>query len=137
MPTIGELIEKHNELLEYVEAEQAAFDEKIKPYKDAIEAIKVHTGAELMKQVQNIPPWVDTPKANVSIQGVGTAYLQTTLSAKVDNPADFKALCLADWSFADLRCRKDPVREWLIKHNGEKPPGVAVEFITKCNIRRS
>lgn len=125
MATIGELIEKHNEYLTFLEAEEAKFNEETNIYRVAIEVIKQAILSELVAQgVQNFKT------------EHGTAYQSTILSAKVDNPADFKALCLRDWSFADLRVRKESVKLWLDEHNGEKPPGVAVEFITKCNIRR-
>lgn len=127
-PTIGDLIAKHNEIKTYAEAEQTDFDARMKPYRDAMEAINGAILAELQRQgVQNFKT------------DAGTAYQQTTMSVKVDNRADFLQFVTEKdrWDFLDARCLKDPVKEWLDKNDGVVPPGVKVDFFTKCNIRRS
>ena len=138
MTTIAELIAKHNELQDFIDAEEIEFDKRMKPYRDGVEFILGHIQVELLKQIQNPEkPWVDTPRASISVKGVGTAYLTTLMSVKVDNPEDFRKLCMTDWSYADLRCRKEPVKEYLIANNGLQPSGVVVNFVTKCHIRRT
>ena len=126
--TIGELIAKHNELLTYVEAEQAKFDEQMKPVQDGIGAIKGAILAELQAQgVQNFKT------------DDGTAYQSTTMNVKVDNRADFLQFVQngSKWDMVQVGVLKEPVKDWLDTHDGVPPPGVKVDFFTKCNIRRS
>jgi hypothetical protein len=138
MTQISDLIKKHNELQEYIDEETKAFDERMKPYIDGVATILGHMQGVLLKEIQDPgKPWVDTPKASISVKGVGTAYLSTFMSVKVDNQSEFRKLCIENWDFADLRCRKEPVKDWLIAHDGELPSGVNVQFVTKCHIRRT
>jgi hypothetical protein len=138
MTQITDLIKKHNELQEYIDEETKAFDERMKPYIDGVETILGHMQGVLLKEIQDPgKPWVDTPKASIAVKGVGTAYLSTFMSVKVDNQTEFRKLCAENWDFADLRCRKEPVKDWLIARDGELPPGVNVQFVTKCHIRRT
>jgi hypothetical protein len=126
-PTIGALVEKHNELLAYVEAEQAAFDERIKPYTDALATIKGAALAHLQEQGQQ----------NAKTE-FGTAYQSTIMSVKVDNPAIFLDFIREQglWTMLQVGALKEPVREFL-DTTSRPPPGLKVDFITKCNIRRS
>jgi hypothetical protein len=122
------MIAKHNELLAFVETENAAHDERMKPFNDAIGAIKNACLAFLQEQnAQNFKT------------DDGTAYQVTTMSVKVDNPAAFLDFVIKDKhpEFLSPQVLKDPVRDWLDKSNGVPPPGVKIDFFTKCNIRRS
>ena len=126
-PTIGEMIAKHNEIKAFVETEQAAFDERIKPYKQAMQTLVTACGVELQnQQLQNF-------KADD-----GTAYLQHGLSVKVDNREDYlKFLHSSErWDFLDAGVLKDPVREWIAKYEAP-PPGIKTEAFVKCIIRRT
>lgn len=134
MTQIADLINKYNELQDYIKSEE----ERMKPYHEGCEAILAHMQTVLLKEIQDSgKPWLDTPKASIAIKGVGTAYLSTFMSVKVDNPEEFKKLCLERWEFADLRCRKEPVKDYLTTEDGEFPPGVNVQFLTKCHIRKT
>ncbi len=135
--TNADLIAKHNELEDLLAAEMKAYKEWAAPYQQAMEVIQGELRTRLLAETKPNPtPWLETSKASFATEN-GTAYLTTVMSVKVDNPEAFRQLVTQDWSFADLRCRKEPVDEWLGKHNGQPPPGVAIAFNTKCNIRRS
>lgn len=127
-PTIGDLVAKHNELLAYIEGEDAAYAERMKPYKDGINLIKQACLTALQEQGQQ----------NAKTEA-GTAYQQTSMSVKVDNRDEYLRFIAEQnmWSMLDAGALKDPVRDWLDKNNGTPPPGIAVTFFTKCNIRRT
>lgn len=129
--TDAQLIEQHNAILE----EQVGMVERHKaelaPYNDAIMAIK----AEMLLRLQ------ERGAQNVSVEGAGTAYQQTTLSVKVDNRDEFLKFLFEDWharsNFLDAGVIKDPVKAWLDANNGVPPPGITISNFTKCNIRRT
>jgi hypothetical protein len=126
--TYDELVAKHNELTAYCETEDAAHDERMKPYREGINAIKAHLQKELVEQkTQNFKT------------EHGTAYLQETLSVKVDNRDEFLQFIVSanQWGMLDARALKQPVKDFLEKHDGRSPPGLGIEFGIKCNIRRT
>lgn len=140
--TISDLIVKALELKDFVSAEEKEVDARLKPYKDGIVAIEQEILRQLQEQgVQNFKT------------EFGTAYQASQLSVKVDNPGDFRQFVVGGdifnefgdfvetaaphWEFADLRCLKEPVKDWLDQNHGVTPPGVRVEQFVKCNIRRS
>lgn len=128
MPTIGELIDKYKELETYVEAEDEAYNKRMKPFKDGINTIKQAALAELQR----------TGQQNAKSENGGTAYQQTILSVKVDKPDVFIQFVRDNdrWDMLSPGALKEPVREFLDK-TSTPPPGLLTEFITKCNIRRS
>ena len=48
-----------------------------------------------------------------------------------------KVFAAADWSLADIRVNKTGVKEFMEMNGGQVPPGVAVEHVTKVNVRRA
>jgi hypothetical protein len=126
MPTIGEMIERHQELKRHVERETEAFSTAIKPYSDAMGIIEQCILAELDKQgLKNFK------------SEHGTAYKSVTMSAKVDDRETYlQFVQRGHWDFLDARVLKGPVEEWIEKTK-EPPPGVAVGYNAKCNIRKS
>lgn len=128
-PTIGEMIAKHNEIKAYVEAEDAAHTERLKPYKAAMNALVTACGVQLQTQMGS------DGKANFACDD-GTAYLQHGLSVKVDNREAFLDFVANDhWDFLDAGALKDPVRDWIAA-NHASPPGIKAEPFVKCIIRR-
>ena len=47
------------------------------------------------------------------------------------------SLLAADWSLTDIRVNKTGVKEFMEVNGGQVPPGVAVEHVTKVNVRRA
>ena len=125
-PTIGDLVAKHNEIKGYIEAEDEAHKERMKPYREGLNAILATCGVMLQEQGQQ----------NAKTEA-GTAYLNHGLSVKVDNRETFLQF-VADGhlDFLDAGVLKDPVRDWLDKHQAD-PPGVKTEAFVKCLIRRT
>jgi hypothetical protein len=124
-PTIGDMLAKHNEIKALVEAEDAAYEARMKPYKDAMRTLVSACGALLVEQkMQNFK------------SDDGTAYLQHGLSVKVDNRAEFLQFVLDNhFDFLDAGVLKDPVRDWIDKTQAP-PPGIKAEPFVKCIIRR-
>jgi len=128
MPTIGEMIDKCLELEAYVEQEQNAFDVQIKPYKEAVTALKQACLGELQR----------TGQQNAKSENGGTAYQQTILSVKVDNQDTLRDFVVQNnrWDMVSLSALKDGVKAYREQFDKD-PPGVVSQPITKCNIRRS
>jgi hypothetical protein len=136
-PTIGEVIDRYKAIEAHVDAECAKFDETMKPWKEAMDTMKGYIHGELLRQ--NLKNFKSEK---------GTAYLTETLSAKVDNRADFLEFVRQDnWNFLDARVLKEPVENWLTSEENraktepgyvaKPPPGLKTEWIIKCNIRKS
>jgi hypothetical protein len=136
-PTIGEVIDRYKAIEAHVDAECAKFDEAMKPWKEAMDTMKGYIHGELLRQ--NLKNFKSEK---------GTAYLTETLSAKVDNRADFLEFVKQDhWEFLDARVLKEPVENWLASEEirakmepgyvAKPPPGLKTEWIIKCNIRKA
>ena len=128
-PTLGELVAKANDITDYIKAEDDAHDAKMKPYKDGLVAIKGMVLGMLQASGQQ----------NAKIEGEGTAYQQTTSSLKVDNRNAFLEFVATQgkWDMLQVGVLKDPVEAYIEANNGTPPPGIKLEYFTKCNIRRS
>lgn len=126
--TDADLIAKHNEILAEVERIEGEQKLVLQPYKDAIGAIK----AAMLERLQA------EGHQNVKTEE-GTAYQQTTMSVKVDNRDELLNFVSVNnrIDMLDIGVLKEPVKDWLDTHDGVPPPGVKVDFFTKCNIRRS
>lgn len=122
----GELITKFLELRAFVEAEEAALKELLKPHKEGMLAIQTALGVDLQNEgLQNF-------------KGEdGTAYLKHSDGIKVDNKATFLQHCRDSgaWNMLDIGCLVDPVREYQTEH-GKLPPGITSSPSVTCIIRR-
>jgi hypothetical protein len=124
---VGDYIAKRNELDAFCEQEDNAHNDRMKPYRDAVKAIEAHLLSELVAQgVQNFKT------------EHGTAYKVNSMSVSVADRAAFLAFITEQqkWDMLDARALKGPVKEY-VETVGYEPPGLKVEFNTKCNIRRS
>lgn len=128
VPTIEELIAKYHALTDYMDKEQAAFDARLKPWKDGAKGIKAFLMSELNRQgVRNFKT------------DAGTAYLSTTMGVKVDNRDAWLQFVQDNnqWGMLECYAYKKPIEDWLEANQGVLPPGIAVSYDTKCNINRS
>ena len=126
--TVGALIAKHGELKMAIAEIQDRFDAELKPYMDAMGTINQALLVELQNQgLQNF-------KCDD-----GTAYLSSIMGVKVADREQFLGFLIENraWDMLDAGALKKPVRDWLDENNGTPPPGITVEFTTKCNVRRS
>ena len=124
--SIGQLIERHTELKNFVEAEQEKFDAEMKPFKEAMKTIANTVLGELNAQgVQNFK------------SEEGTAFKRTTFKAKVaDRDRFLPFVAQGNWEFVSNSIPLEPVEEFYQKH-GSFPPGIDVEQTVSCVIRRS
>ena len=128
--TVGALIAKHGELKTAIAEIQDRLDAELKPYTTALDTIS----QALLVELQN------SGGQNFKCKETGaTAYLSTTMHLKVADRGEFLGFLIENraWDMLDARPLKEPVKNWLDDNNGTPPPGVTVEFITKCNVRRS
>ena len=124
--TIGDMIAKQQELKAFIEKEEKALAEWLKPYKEARTAIEVACGVALQTQgLQNF-------KAED-----GTAYLRHSDGIKVDNKAAFLQFVRGEDRFdmLDIGCLVDPIREFL-NQKGALPPGITSTPSVTCIIRK-
>jgi hypothetical protein len=126
--SIGDMIDKQQELKAFIEAEEASLAEWLKPYKEARAAIEVACGVELQRQkLQNF-------------KGEnGTAYLKHSDGIKVDNQQTFLQFVRSQerWDMLSVGLLVDPVREFQAKDpNGALPPGVTSNPSVTCIIRK-
>jgi hypothetical protein len=131
--TIGDMIQKQQELKAFIEDEEAKLSEWLKPYKDARAAIEVACGVELQRQkLQNFK------------SDYGTAYLKGSDGLKVDNPASFLQFVRSQnaWNMLSIGLLVDPVREYWTKTQTEEnpggnlPPGISSTPSVTCIIRK-
>lgn len=123
--TYDDLVLKHNEILEYITAEDAAHEEAMKPYREGFKAILT----ELCTRLQT-----DKLK-NVKTEH-GLAHLHTTTSVKVDNRDTFLQFVLKHNRFdmLDVRAVRKVAAEW-IEANKTEPPGIKSDRFVTCRIK--
>jgi hypothetical protein len=122
--TYEELVLKHNEIVAWLEHEDAEYTARVKPYQDAVKAILATLQMKLQEEkLQNVKT------------GYGTPYLRTSNSIKVADRAAFLNYIVVEggWDMLDARALKTPVEEYYDKH-GEPPPGITVEPFVSCRI---
>lgn len=131
MPTISEMIERHNEIKVYLEKEAMGYAERMKPYNEAMGVIEQVILGMLNKEF----PDLNGP-ASFKCEA-GTAYRSRTLSVRVTDKQAFTDFILdGHMEFLDARVLKEPVKEWR-EANHADPPGVTSDPVIKCNIRRT
>ena len=71
--------------------------------------------------------------------GHGTAFFKDTASLKTEDKGEFSRWVIGaeNWTFVDWRPSKEAVEEFAEQHNGEPPPGLKLEYITKVHVRKS
>lgn len=129
MPTTGELIQRYIQYRDYVKAEGAAFEERMKPYNDAMTTIENALLAELNSlDAQNIKT------------EHGTAFKQKWTQAGMADRNTFMGFIADDfWKrerFLTSAITKKEVEDY-IETNGAPPPGVNFNQGIKVNIRRA
>jgi hypothetical protein len=127
-PTATECISQYLKIRNYIEAQQKAFDERMKEYKDALEQIENHMAAVALNEVGPSGKWsLATPQ--------GTAFRKLYTSVKV---ADREAWM--DFIFDGRRegfvtnhVPKDAVAEYIESFNTQ-PPGLDIATIYRIQF---
>ncbi len=130
--TVADLIAQFIKLRDTIATEQAAFDEKMKPYKAGMDAIEQAITAQLLA-LDN-----DEGKRNISIPGVGVAFRQQWTSAKVVDGDSFFDFVIDnnERQLLTMHVAKDAVKEYMETHNGTLPPGIDWAHGWKTLIRK-
>lgn len=126
-PQDDELIDKYVAYRDHLDAEQKAFDLRLKPYNDAMQFI----AGEMQRRLQE--------RGDESVKTeAGTAYKSTTTSFKVaDRDKFFDFIRESDeFSLLTSAVAKDAVKTYAEEHQGMLPPGLEASQFTKVNFRR-
>ena len=121
------LIERYVAYRDFEAREKEKFELRLKPYKDAREAIEHELARRLHER-----------GAENTRTEHGTAYFSTTLAMRVEDKQEFSRHVIGGehWELVDWRPLKEAVKEFCEAHEGVAPPGVSAEWITNVNIRR-
>ena len=117
-----QLIELYTKLRDKIAVETKAFTEKLKPYKDGMNAIKSMLMQRLIER-----------GANHTATDHGTAYLSDILNVKIE---DANLVIQSGIPFIPA-VPKDEVKRWKQEHDDADPPGITTSIFTKLNIRKS
>lgn len=141
----AELIAEFHQLKSHSEAQQKAFSDYMKPTNERMEQIRqllhgkaVHDGV------------------NSFSTDNGTAYLSRIVTHKIDPDASYTNVegrvstgrdAVLDWLLDNwddygseglqLNVSKDVVEKWTLDHEGNPPPGLKMDVLVRCNIKRS
>jgi len=132
-PTADQLIERYLALRDHVEAQQKAFTEYCKPFRDEMEQILAKTH-EMLLALGGDKPSIKT--------AAGTAFTTTSKNPKIADRDAFLKFVGETWDQygnAMLQLGAPQVsalQEFMDDHDGTLPPGVKIEPFTRVTIRK-
>lgn len=132
--TADALIDRYLQIRDHLEAQQKAFADWAKPFKEEMEAITSKVHAKLL-ELGGDKPSIKTAS--------GTAYITTTKNPKVEDRDVYLKFIGAQWDKygnAMLQIGTPQVAaltEFMDDHEGNLPPGVKIEPFTRVTIRKS
>ena len=127
------LVRRHRDLTAYLDAEETALVEKLKPWKEQRTLIE----GEMLTRLND-------RKANNSKTDAGIFFKKTSKSTRVVDKVVFLDHVFAlrlngspnAYDMLTQAVAKDSVLAWMKDHDGEAPPGVKVEEFTKIEVRK-
>jgi hypothetical protein len=125
--TMEELIKQWHILKDAAEALAKEQAEAMKPYAEALKAIKIFALLKMDEQKQK----------NVRTKS-GLAYISTGMKPKIDN-RDVLIEHVKEhggWDMLDIGVLLEPLEDYLDKSGGAPPPGVTIEYWRRCNIKK-
>ncbi len=127
-PTVDDYVAQYVKLRDFIKKETDAFDERLKPYNDAMKLIEAQLNQKMLDD------GVESFKTEH-----GTAYKTSTLSVRTADKDSFVRYVIGEqaWGLVDFRPLKDGVKEFLEAHGDTPPPGVDIAFVTNVRVRRS
>lgn len=122
------LVARYIALRNKVNAEEQAFDDRMKPYREAMATIANVLQATLIAR------GADSTKT-----GAGTAYLSTTYRVGVKDREALTAYVRLSGNLDMFTnaVSKEAVDQYMEEHDGQLPPGVERTPFQKCNFRKS
>ena len=127
-PTVDDFVAQYVKLRDFIKKETDAFDERLKPYKAAMELIEGQLGQKMLDD------GVESFKTEH-----GTAYKTTVLSVRTADKDAFTRYVIGSeaWGLVDMRPLKEGVKDFMEENGQSPPPGVDVTFVTNVRVRRS
>lgn len=128
----GDLIQTAMNVRSWIEDETNKFNAFLKPHQERIEAIK----SELNKR------FIERKTRSTTMEGVGTAFLQTTQQFKIGDKTAYLDWILEDWDNRGAMLQigtpqVDAVKSYMDANNGQLPPQITSTAITAVMLRRS
>lgn len=123
-----QIISTYIRIREFIGREEAALEEKLKPYRQAL--VDLENGAALLAK----------KTGQTSLKALsGTAYASTNSRVRVEDRTAFHEFVFATHAdhFLTSHVVKEAVDDWQEKHGGQLPPGISKESYVKWHIRRS
>jgi len=128
--TDNDLIAENHKLEDLIKAAQAKFDEWAKPHKARIAEIEGQLRLRLTER------GADSTKTDA-----GTAYFSNIMNTKVESVEKLFDFVADNWAEvgadAKISLPVGKVREHMDTHEGNPPPGMAVSYFRRLNIKRS
>lgn len=128
MTTPDALIKQYVALRDKVKAEEDFLSEKLKPYKQAMQAIEGFLAITLREA------GAESIKTEF-----GTVYTTRIMSAKVADREAFLTYVLeyGETDFLTSAVSKEAVKAYMEKNDGQFPPGIEVGYMQNVNVRRA
>jgi hypothetical protein len=129
--TADQLIKYSNELKDFKTKEDARFKEYMAPTQKMIAQIEAVIGKM----------FVDQNIKNLKTE-FGTAYVSVLMNYKIENRELFLKSCLDNWTtfggaLLSVGSTVEPIKQFMEANNGSPPPGMAISWFSRINIRRS
>ena len=128
---LSQLVEKRQQLRTHLEAQQNAFNEYSKPYREQIEQIDAQLTATM------------TERGMKSFKtDHGTAILTTTITPKITDKEKYLDWVLEDWDHRGSMLQigaplKEGLTEFMDANNGALPPNIETSSIVRFSIRKA
>lgn len=127
-PTVDDYVAQYVKLRDFLKKETDAFDERLKPYNDAMKLFEAQLGQKMLDD------GVESFKTEH-----GTAYKTSTMSVRIADKDSFVRYVIGEqaWGLVDFRPLKEGVKEFMDENGATPPPGVDITFVTNVRVRRS
>lgn len=130
-PTADSLVAEHVRLDDWVKAETKRFGDYLKPHKERLQEIEDQLQAFMLQHK------VDSVRADS-----GTAYISTIMNVKVEDREKYLDFVNQEWDAYGnemllASVQKEAIRQYMQDHAGAPPPGVAIGWFQRVNVRRS
>ena len=131
MTDLTSLVEERQQLRAFLEAQEKAFQDYAKPYREKIEQLDAQLTATMTEQ------GLKSFKCDH-----GTAILTTTITPKITDKEKYLDWVLEDWDHRGSMLNigaplKEGLTEYMDANGGHLPPNIETSSITRFSIRKA
>lgn len=134
LPDIGSLVEQHQKLRRHLDAQELAFKEYCKPYREQMEKLEAEISAAMHKAgMKSVKTEFGTPILSEI----------TTPRIKTDERDGYIDWCMENWSTYGGQMLQigapqvTAVREYMDKNEGRLPPHIEISTALRFSIRKA